>query len=46
MNTTPSLPAEGPLNAVARDYERLARSLEGMHWLAVLGLLLGAALRI
>ena len=31
---------------LARDYERLARTLEGMHWLAFLGLLLGAASRI
>jgi transposase len=28
---------------LARDYERLTQSLEGMHWLAFLGLLLGAA---
>jgi transposase len=31
---------------LARDYERLARTLEGMHWLAFLGLLLGAASKI
>lgn len=31
---------------LARDHERLARSLEGMHWLACLGLLLGAASKI
>lgn len=31
---------------LARDYERLAHSLAGMHWLAFLGLLLGAANRI
>lgn len=31
---------------LARDYERLSRSLEGMHWLAFLGLLLGAANKI
>jgi transposase len=31
---------------LARDYERLARSFEGMHWVAFLGLLLGAATRI
>lgn len=31
---------------LARDYERLARTLEGMHWLAFLGLLLGAADKI
>jgi transposase len=31
---------------LARDYERLTATLEGMHWLAFLGLLLGAASRI
>lgn len=31
---------------LARDYERLARSLEGMHWLAFLSLLLGAVVKI
>lgn len=31
---------------LARDYERLSRTLEGMHWLAFLGLLLGAANKI
>lgn len=31
---------------LARDYERHARSLEAMHWLAFLGLILGAAHKI
>lgn len=31
---------------LARDYERLTRSLESMHWAAFLGLLLGAATKI
>jgi len=31
---------------LARDYERLAHSLQSMHWLAFLGLVLGAASRI
>ena len=31
---------------LARDYERLAHSLASMHWLAFLGLLLGAASKI
>jgi transposase len=30
----------------ARDYERLASSLASMHWLAVLGLFLSAALKL
>jgi transposase len=31
---------------LARDYERLASSLESMHWLAVLGLFLSAAVKL
>lgn len=31
---------------LARDYERLTHSLEGMHWLAFLGLFLGAATKV
>lgn len=31
---------------LARDYERLACTLEGMHWLAFLSLLLGAVVKI
>jgi hypothetical protein len=28
---------------LARDYERLSKTLEGLHWLAAVALLLGKA---
>ena len=31
---------------LARDYERLASTLAGMHWLAIVALLLGAAAKL
>ena len=33
----------GTLSAIGRDYERLAETLEGFHWLAFVALLLANA---